>query len=93
MYLKYFGLQYHPFRITPDPAMFWPGGGRGEVLEALIYAITTGEGIIKVVGEVGSGKTMLCRILEERLPQSVEIVYLANPRLSADEVLYAIALN
>ncbi len=93
MYLEYFALQSHPFRITPDPAMFWPGAGRGVILEALIYAITTGEGIVKVVGEVGSGKTMLCRILEERLPRSVEIVYLANPRLSPAEILYAIAFE
>lgn len=93
MYLDYFGLQRHPFLITPDPSMFCPGGGRGEILDALIYAITSGEGIIKVVGEVGSGKTMLCRILEERLPKSVEIVYLANPRLSPADILYAIAFE
>ncbi len=93
MYLEYFGLQRHPFLITPDPSMFCPGGGRGEILDALIYAITSGEGIIKVVGEVGSGKTMLCRILEERLPKFVEIVYLANPRLSPADILYAIAFE
>ncbi|MFH2123122.1 MAG: AAA family ATPase [Pseudomonadota bacterium] len=93
MYLEYFDLKRHPFRITPDPTLFCPGGGRGEILEALIYAITTGEGIVKVVGEVGSGKTMLCRILEERLPASVEIVYLANPKLSPHDILYAIAFE
>ncbi|MBU1565746.1 MAG: AAA family ATPase [Proteobacteria bacterium] len=93
MYLEYFGLQRHPFLITPDPSMFCSGGGRGEILDALIYAITSGEGIIKVVGEVGSGKTMLCRILEERLPESVEIVYLANPRLSPADIIYAIAFE
>lgn len=93
MYSTYFDLQSHPFRITSDPSMFCPVGGRGEILEALIYAITSGEGIIKVVGEVGSGKTMLCRILAERLPTSVEIVYLANPNLSPAEILYAIAFD
>lgn len=93
MYLEYFALKRHPFRITPDPTLFCPGGGRGEILEALIYAITSGEGIVKVVGEVGSGKTMLCRILEERLPKSVEIVYLANPKLSPHDILYAIAFE
>jgi type II secretory pathway predicted ATPase ExeA len=93
MYLEYFDLKRHPFRITPDPTLFCSGGGRGEILEALIYAITSGEGIVKVVGEVGSGKTMLCRILEERLPKTVEIVYLANPRLSPHEILYAIAFE
>lgn len=93
MYLEYFSLKRHPFRITPDPTLFCPGGGRGEVLDALIYAITSGEGIVKVVGEVGSGKTMLCRILEERLPKTVEIVYLANPKLSPNDILYAIAFE
>ena len=93
MYLEYFSLKRHPFRITPDPTLFCPGAGRGEILEALIYAITSGEGIVKVVGEVGSGKTMLCRILEERLPESVEIVYLANPKLSPHDILYAIAFE
>jgi MSHA biogenesis protein MshM len=95
MYLEYYSLQRPPFRITPDPSLFFTGGanGRGVVLEALLYAITTGEGILKVVGEVGSGKTMLCRMLEERLPPSVEMVYLANPNLSPHDILYAIAFE
>lgn len=95
MYLEYFSLQRHPFRITPDPSLFFPGGahGRGVVLDALVYGITTGEGILKVVGEVGSGKTMLCRMLEERLPPSIEIVYLANPNLTARDIVYAIAFE
>lgn len=95
MYLEYFSLKRHPFRITPDPSLFYSGGthGRGVVLDALIYGITTGEGILKVVGEVGSGKTMLCRMLEERLPDDVEIVYIANPNLTAKEIIYAIAFE
>ncbi|RKZ34501.1 MAG: general secretion pathway protein [Gammaproteobacteria bacterium] len=93
MYFEHFGLNIHPFKITPDPRLFFSGGRRGEILEALVYAITAGEGIIKVVGEVGSGKTMLCRMLEERLPDIVEIVYLANPSLSPEDILYAIALE
>ena len=95
MYLDYFSLNRHPFRITPDPSLFYPGGadGRGVILNALIYGITSGEGILKVVGEVGSGKTMLCRMLEEELPDTIEIVYIANPSLSAREILYAIAIE
>lgn len=95
MYLDYFSLKRHPFRITPDPSLFFAGGtrGRGVVLDALVYGITSGEGILKVVGEVGSGKTMLCRMLEERLPDSIEIVYLANPSLSARDIVYAIAIE
>lgn len=95
MYLDYFQLERHPFRITPDTSLFYSGGnrGRGVVLDAMLYAIETGEGILKVVGEVGSGKTMLCRMLEEKLPETTEVVYLANPNLSAEEILYAIAFE
>jgi type II secretory pathway predicted ATPase ExeA len=93
MYYAYFGLKQPPFRITPDTDFFFEGGNRGAVLEALIYAITHGEGIVKVTGEVGSGKTMLCRVLQSRLPATVETVYLANPSVSADEILHAIGFE
>ncbi len=91
MYLRHFDLRTAPFGITPDPAFFYPGNTRGELLAALLYAVTQGEGIIKLTGEVGSGKTMLCRMLAERLPPHVDVVYLLNPRLEPDEVLHAIA--
>ena len=93
MYHEHFGLERAPFRITPDTELFYAGGGRGEVLEALVYAVTSGEGIVKVTGEVGTGKTMLCRMLEVRLPSSVEVVYIANPSLSPEDILHAIALE
>ncbi|MBL0166578.1 MAG: AAA family ATPase [Propionivibrio sp.] len=91
MYLDHFGLREAPFRITPHTEFFFAGANRGATLEALVYAITHDEGIVKVSGEVGSGKTMLCRMLLEKLPDNVETVYLANPSLSRDEILYAIA--
>jgi len=91
IYLEHFGLREAPFRITPHTEFFFAGANRGETLEALIYAITSGEGIVKVVGEVGSGKTMLCRVLMERLPESVETIYLVVPSLSRDEMLAVIA--
>src|SRR5260221_697262 len=90
MYLDHFGLKEPPFRITPHTDFFFQGANRGATLEALLYAITHDEGIVKVSGEVGSGKTMLCRVLMERLPQTVETIYLANPSLSRDEILFAI---
>jgi type II secretory pathway predicted ATPase ExeA len=91
MYLEHFGLREAPFRITPHTEFFFAGANRGATLEALIYAITHDEGIVKVSGEVGSGKTMLCRMLLEKLPENVETVYLANPSLTRDEILHAIA--
>ncbi|MDH5516916.1 MAG: AAA family ATPase [Gammaproteobacteria bacterium] len=93
MYLKHFGLERSPFKITPDTSLFYEGGNRGAALAAVQYAILQGEGIIKVVGEVGSGKTMLCRMLEIRLPEQVEIVYLANPSLSPEKILHVIAME
>ena len=59
----------------------------------MIYAISHGEGIVKVSGEVGSGKTMLCRVLMERLPPNIETVYLAIPSLNRDEMLDAICAD
>ncbi len=91
IYLEHFGLNEAPFKITPHTEFFFAGANRGETLEALIYAITSGEGMVKVTGEVGAGKTMLCRVLMERLPDTVETIYLAVPSLSPDEMLATIA--
>jgi MSHA biogenesis protein MshM len=91
MYHTHFGLSEAPFRITPHTEFFYSGAQRGPLLDALIYAITRDEGIIKVSGEVGTGKTMLCRMLMERLPLSVESIYIANPLLTPDDVLQSIA--
>ncbi|HET6264214.1 MAG TPA: AAA family ATPase [Usitatibacter sp.] len=91
MYLEHFGLREAPFRITPHTEFFFAGANRGATLEGLLYAITAGEGMVKVTGEVGSGKTMLCRVLMERLPGTVETIYLAVPSLTRDEMLAAIA--
>lgn len=93
MYYQHFGLDRPPFKITPDTDFFFTGGNRGAVLEALLYAVTQGEGIVKVTGEVGSGKTMLCRMLQSRLPAEIEQVYLANPSVSPEEILRAIAFE
>ena len=91
MYQQHFGLHEAPFGITPNPAFFYGGNTRGEILSALLYAVTRGEGIVKVTGEVGCGKTMLCRMLEARLARGVDVLYLVNPTLGQQEVLHAIA--
>lgn len=93
MYYEHFGLTQAPFKITPNTDFFFGGGNRGPILEALVYAITQGEGIVKVTGEVGSGKTMLCSMLQSRLPAQVETVYLANPSVSPEEILHAVAFE
>ena len=93
MYYPHFGLKEPPFKITPNTDFFYTGGNRGAVLDALVYAITSGEGIIKVVGEVGSGKTMLCRMLQAVLPEKIESIYLAIPSVAPEDVLHAIAFE
>jgi type II secretory pathway predicted ATPase ExeA/septal ring-binding cell division protein DamX len=93
MYYAHFGLNEAPFRITPNTEVFFAGGNRGAILDALIYAISQGEGIVKVTGEVGTGKTMLCNMLQSRLPPQVETVYLAHPSVSPEEILHAIAFE
>jgi MSHA biogenesis protein MshM len=93
MYYAHFGLKQPPFKITPNTEVFFTGGNRGAVLDALIYAILSGEGIVKVVGEVGSGKTMLCRMLQTQLPDKIESIFLANPSVAPEDVLHAIAFE
>jgi MSHA biogenesis protein MshM len=93
MYYEHFGLKEPPFKITPNTEVFFTGGNRGAVLDAITYAILNGEGIVKVVGEVGSGKTMLCRMLQTMLPDRVESIYLANPSVAPEDVLHAIAFE
>ncbi len=91
MYLDHYGLTEAPFRLTSHTDCFFSGAKRGATLDALLYAITHDEGIVKVSGEVGSGKTMVCRVLMERLPAHVVVIYLANPSLSREDILYALA--
>lgn len=91
LYLEHFGLSETPFSITPNPHFFWAGSGRGSLLQALRYAVQSEEGIVTVIGEVGSGKTMLCRMLLDDLPEGIDAIYLANPSFSRNEILDAIA--
>ncbi|MDP3411761.1 MAG: AAA family ATPase, partial [Polaromonas sp.] len=92
LYLDHFSLAADPFRITPDTEFFFTGGQRGDILEGLIVAAMHDEGIVSVVGEIGMGKTMLSRMLLERLrPLPCDTVYLANPVFDRDEILGAIA--
>jgi MSHA biogenesis protein MshM len=93
MYYPHFGLKEPPFKITPNTEFFFKGGNRGAILDALVYAIQSGEGIIKVVGEVGSGKTMICRMLQKILPPEIESIYLAIPSVEPEHVLHAIAFE
>lgn len=93
MYLEHFGLSKAPFKITPDTHLFYEGGDRGALLHTLCYAVDNGEGITKVVGEVGTGKTMLCRMLPQTMGAHIDWIYLAHPSLSPEHTLHAIAFE
>ena len=90
MYLQHFGLTRPPFQITPDADFFYPGAERQETLQGLTHAVQYNEGLIKVVGEIGSGKSLLCRMLAGSLPSNFQVVFLANPRLSESALVEAI---
>ncbi len=91
LYLDQFGLSKPPFQITPDLDFFFSGGRRGDILSALLHVAAHDEGIITLVAEVGSGKTLLARLMISRLAPDVFAVYLANPCFSRDEIIVAIA--
>jgi MSHA biogenesis protein MshM len=83
MYLAHFGLREFPFGLTPDTGFFFPGQGAQAALNTLLVALDAGEGLIKIVGEVGSGKTLLCRYLLNHLEaQGWAAAYIPNPHLS-----------
>lgn len=83
MYLAHFGLREFPFGLTPDTGYFFPGAGSQGALNTLLVALEAGEGLIKIVGEVGSGKTLLCRHLLNRLEnEGWATAFIPNPNLS-----------
>lgn len=90
-YTEHFGLRKPPFLAEMSPAAFFPGGKRGATLEALIYAVTHDEGIVKISGTEGSGKSSLCRILAGRLPASVQVVCLTDSSRTSEDALSVIA--
>ena len=90
MYTRHYGLREKPFSLTPDPRYLYLSESHREALAHVLYGVEQGEGFIAVTGEVGTGKTTLCRTLLERLGPEVEVAYLFNPRLDGLELLQAI---
>ena len=79
-FLDHFGLREYPFSLTPDPFLFFPSAHAQAMLDALVFALRRGDGLLKVVGGVGTGKTMLCRMLLEKLAGTpVNSAYLNAP--------------
>ncbi len=90
MYLEYFGLHEAPFSVAPNPRFLFMSSQHEEAFAHLVYGLGQSGGFVLLTGEVGTGKTTLCRHLLERLPQDVDVALIFNPRLSAVELLSAI---
>jgi MSHA biogenesis protein MshM len=93
MYLYHFGLKELPFTLTPNTKFYVGLAPHNEALAVLLTALKTGEGFIKVVGEVGTGKTLLCRKLLNDIPQHFITAYIPNPYLTPDELRRAVAVE
>lgn len=91
MYLAHFGLQQLPFGITPDTEFIYPSRSHLEGINLLHIALESGEGFIKVVGEIGTGKTLLCRNFLAELGPEWKAAYLPNPQMEARPFLREIA--
>jgi general secretion pathway protein A len=90
MYTGHFGLTEPPFSITPDPRYLYMSEAHREALAHLLYGIGEGGGFVQLTGEVGTGKTTLCRCLLEQLPARVDVAFILNPKLTDVELLATI---
>ena len=93
MYLQHFGLRQLPFTLTPNTGFFFGLAPHVEALQVLQMALETGEGFIKVTGEVGTGKTLVCRKLLNEIPSHYHCAYIPNPYLSPAELRWAVAAD
>ncbi|MFA0195715.1 ExeA family protein [Vibrio artabrorum] len=91
MYQAHFGFEQLPFTLTPNTEFFYGLAPHFEAIQMVISALEMGEGVIKVTGEVGTGKTMVCRMLVNHLQNSTALIYLPNPMLSGADLRQAVA--
>ncbi|MGB7931734.1 MAG: AAA family ATPase [Gammaproteobacteria bacterium] len=87
MYLKHFNLSERPFSITPDPRFLYMSDRHREALAHLLYGLGEGGGFVQLTGEVGTGKTTICRCLLEQVPENVDVALVLNPKVTAEELI------
>jgi general secretion pathway protein A len=90
MYNEYFGFKEAPFSIAPDPQFLYMSDRHREALAHLLYGLKTDGGFVLLTGEVGTGKTTICRCLLEQIPEDSEVAFVLNPKLSVVEMLTTI---
>lgn len=91
IYQTFFGLSQAPFSLTPTTSLFHGLEPHFEAIQTVLSAVDMGEGIVKVTGEVGTGKTLVCRMLINHLKDKVHLIYLPNPVLTGVELKQAVA--
>jgi general secretion pathway protein A len=87
MYREYFGLKELPFSIAPDPRYLYMSNQHQEAFAHLVYGINSEGGFVVLTGEVGTGKTTVCRCLLEQIPENCDIAFILNPKLTVEELL------
>jgi general secretion pathway protein A len=90
MYTHYFSLKQAPFSIAPDPRYLFMSERHREALAHLLYGIGSGGGFVLLTGEIGAGKTTVCRCFIEQIPEDCKLAYIFNPKLSVEELLLSI---
>jgi len=90
MYAAYFGLKHEPFSIAPDPRYLFMSERHREALAHLLYGLDGGGGFVLLTGEIGTGKTTVCRLFLEQIPASCNVAYIFNPKLTVTELLQSI---
>jgi len=90
MYAQFFGLQHDPFSIAPDPRYLFMSERHREALAHLLYGLDGGGGFVLLSGEIGAGKTTVCRCFLEQVPKNCHVAYIFNPKLSAQELLQTV---
>ncbi len=90
MYKEYFGLKELPFSIAPDPRYLYMSNQHREALAHLVYGMNSDGGFILITGEVGTGKTTVCRCLLEQIPENIDVAFILNPKMTAEELLASI---
>jgi len=90
MYKNFFSFRERPFKLVPNPAYLFLSKSHEEVLAHLTYALIQGDGFVEITGEVGTGKTTLCRAFLENLENNTKAAYIFNPNLNSIQLLRAI---
>ncbi|MBY0409767.1 MAG: AAA family ATPase, partial [Burkholderiaceae bacterium] len=90
MYASFFGLEHPPFSIAPDPRYLFMSERHREALAHLLYGLDAGGGFVLLTGEVGAGKTTVCRCFLEQIPKHCNVAYIFNPKLTVEELLRTI---